>query len=183
MVFSIEYKRSFAPLSMTTMQRHVILSGAKDLYIVAPLLLYATGMTSPTGTGWTDWRMVSVSFVKKSGKIAKAANTSIALRMISSMPAMAKPRLPVDLAKIADRIRKIRLTPGMEYNISEPIQFSTEGCLLLLLFAMIVTPLQWTAAAGQRVKPYPYTLYIIHGQAPRVKRMDGMSMRLPFKVK
>jgi hypothetical protein len=50
---------------------------------------------------------------------------------------MAKLRLLVDFAKMADRIRKIRFTPGMEYNISEPSQFSTEGCLLLLLLAMV----------------------------------------------
>ena len=84
------------------------------------------------------WRMYSASLVKKSGNIMKAMNVSSALITISSMPAMAKLRLLVDFANMADRIRKIRFTPGMAYNISVPIQFSTEGCLLLLLFAMLI---------------------------------------------
>jgi hypothetical protein len=53
------------------------------------------------------------------------------------MPAMAKLRLLVDFANMADKIRKIRFTPGMAYNISDPIQFSTEGCILLLFLAMV----------------------------------------------
>jgi hypothetical protein len=82
--------------------------------------------------------MYSASLVKKSGNIMKAMNVSSALITISSMPAMAKLRLLVDFANMADRIRKIRFTPGMAYNTSEPIQFSTEGCLLLLLLAMVI---------------------------------------------
>ena len=105
---------------------------------VAMKVINQAGGRTPAGEAvLIGWRMYSASLVKKSGNIMKARNVSSALIMISNMPAMAKLRLLVDFANMADRIRKIRFTPGMAYNISEPIQFSTEGCLLLLLLAMV----------------------------------------------
>ena len=98
----------------------------------------AGGRTPAGATGRIGWRMYSASLVKKSGNSMKARNVSSAQSTISSMPAMAKLRLLVDFANMADRIRKIRFTPGMAYNISEPIQFNIEGCLLLLLLAMVI---------------------------------------------
>ena len=100
----------------------------------------------------------------------KAMNVSSALSTISSMPAMAKLRLLVDFANMADRIRKIRFTPGMAYNISVPIQFSTEGCLLLLLLAMVIysSPME-SCIFSATVRSYPYSNYIIHVHLPCVK--------------
>ena len=119
---------------------------------------HAGGRIPAWGADFIGWRMYSASLVKKSGNTMKAMKVSSALIAISSMPAMAKLRLLVDFANMADRIRKIRFTPGMEYNINEHIQFNTEGCLLLL-FAMVDTPLLYTAAWATCSCVSIYTLY------------------------
>ena len=71
-----------------------------------------------------------------------AAQVRIRQSTISRMPATAKLRLAADFANIADRIRKIRFTPGMAYRISVPIQLRMEGRFFPLL-AMMHAPLVW----------------------------------------